>query len=113
MAKYSDFMPAGALAPNGSPWTFWHYPPHTGRRQDKAPPAEMLCGTGTNAWDRKLTLYGVHGCRYAGVQDCLPTFLVPGHGVQTLSLEQALTCDIVRMSESGAGNGDVKRLDPR
>ena len=113
MAKYSDFMPAGALAPNGSPWTFWHYPPHIGRKQDKPPAAEMLCGNGANTCDRKYTLYGVPGCRYVGVQDGLPYFTVLGHGVQGLTLEQALACNIARMAESEAGNGGVKRADPR
>lgn len=115
MARYSDFMPAGALAPDGSPWTFWYYPPHTGRKQDKAPPAQMLIPAVGTTWASAyaLTLYGVRGCDFAGVQDGHPTFAVPGHGVQALSLEQAAVCSIVRMAQSEAEGGGVKRLDPR
>lgn len=60
-----------------------------------------------------LTLYGVPGCNFAGVQNGLPYFEVPGHGVQGLTLEQAKQCKIVRMSEHEAGTGSVKKLRPK
>lgn len=104
---------ARCTAPDGSPWTFWYYPPHTGRRGDKLPHAEMLVGDGTETWARSLTLYGVQGCRFAGVVDNLPTFHVPGHGVQSLSLGQLAACAIARMSEAEAGNGGVRQADLR
>jgi hypothetical protein len=100
-------MPAGALAPDGSPWTLWYYPPRGH--------AQMLVRAVGQAWAPAyaLTLYGVQGCNYAGVADGLPTFEVPGHGVQALSLEQALACNIVRMPQSEAEGGGVRRRDPR
>lgn len=101
-------MPAGALAPNGSPWTFWYYP-------SSAPKcAEMLIANADKAWARKLTLFGVPGCKYVGVQDGLPYFEVPGNGVQGLTIEQARLCHIVRMSEAEAGEpGGVSKRNPR
>jgi hypothetical protein len=89
-------------------WTFWYYPPRGH--------AQLLIPAVGQVWAAAyaLTLYGVQGCNYARQQeDGLPTFEVPGHGVQTLNLAQALACRIVRISEAEAGSAAVKRADPR
>lgn len=100
-------MPADVLAPDGSPWTFWYYPPRGH--------AQMLVRAVGQPWAPAytLTLYGVRGCNYAGCANGLPTFEVPGHGVQALNLAQALACRIVRLSQGEAGSSAVKRADPR
>jgi hypothetical protein len=95
-----------------SRWTFWYYPD---RVKGKAPPAMLLVPSLGKAWAPRyaLALYGVRGCQYAGQQDGLPYFEVPGHGVQGLNLAQARACNIARMTELEAYNGGVKRADPR
>lgn len=88
-------------------WTFWHYPAKGHAR--------LLVPAVGQPWAAAyaLTLYGVRGCNYAGQRDGLPTFEVPGHGVQALNLAQALCCHIVRIPEAEAGSAAVKRADPR
>jgi hypothetical protein len=94
-SRYSDFMAAGLLAPDGSPWTFWHIP-------SRKIAASMLCAGASDQY----VLYGVRGCTFAGIQDGFPYFNVPGNGVQGLTLEQAKACHIHRLPQSA----DVRKF---
>jgi hypothetical protein len=88
-------------------WTFWYYPP-------KGHAWQLIPSVGERWAPRyAVPLWDVRGCQYAGQQDGLPVFEVPGHGQHVLTLEQALFCKIVRIPESEAGSAAVKRLDPR
>lgn len=93
--RYADIMPADRLAPDGTPWTFW-------LKQSKGKASMLLP-------PQVLTLYGVQGCVYQGHTHGQPQFVVPGHGLQTLTPEQARDSGITRLSEAELWAGGLKR----